>query len=751
MYHISGFWQEPSEETDVLGTGKFAVKPDLFKYDSARKTLPNVAITPEHPEKKDVIVLARFHSDGLAISEFLGTGQILSQGLDSNLTVKKDAEVSLDQITHLDGYGTVIWFGHGNFVNVPYDSRNHGVPILLTGEFLKYTVKDDEPVFSSKMRSADYASGRLLTAGSRAVVTPDFFHHYYHKDALKDSLWFLGACCSMTGRDLADVLVHKGAGAVFGMSEPSRVLYAEKVCFEILINSMMLSAAYAEEALQEAVKLNGRSRPISKKLWPDGIGAIIMRAGNPHFRLVEMIDDAPDPETPVFPDDPDFRMDNDLIYSSYTDTDGQEKLIAHGQAGNVFVTVPASVDGKPVTAIDRNGFRMAKHLRSLSLPETITEIPDLMCKNCAELQSVSLPFTASVIGKEAFYGCSSLERISIPGSVTKIGQSAFRRSGITEFDLPSSLTEIGASAFAETPIRVFAYHSGNRQTELNATFYGCTELERVILDVPADTLYGTFIGCEKLSYVEFPRSLKMISSCFRGCSSLSEITVPFGVETIDAFAFSECGGLEKLTIPGSVTVFGQDAASHCPKLTTVVFADGLKEIGNYAFSSDQALTDVQLPADLEKIGINAFERCTALQSLAIPDTVQSIGAKAFYECVKLKLKGLPISIQQVGLQAFYRMQFALDMRTPYLEIPQGMQELNLTAFDRTVNLSGLIIRNAHIVFTVPEEGSGYSSVLKTVAQSLTLYAPEDSTAQAFAEDPAHPSKFVPLSECPALQ
>ena len=239
VYHISGFWREPYEETDFLGTGKYAVKPGIFKFAHVRETLPEVTVTPAHPEKKDVIALVPFHSDGLPMGDYHGVGDCLARGLNSTFTVKTDREVSLNQLEHLDGYGTVIWFGHGQYFDIDNDRRDHAVPVLYTGEFLNRDVfySNEEYYLAHRSRSADFASGRIITGSDRAVVGPDFFAFYYNEGSLQDSLWFLSACCSMTNSDLADALLQKGAGSVFGMSEPSKVYYSEDVCFEILINS----------------------------------------------------------------------------------------------------------------------------------------------------------------------------------------------------------------------------------------------------------------------------------------------------------------------------------------------------------------------------------------------------------------------------------------------------------------------------------------------------------------------------------
>ncbi len=90
------------------------------------------------------------------------------------------------------------------------------------------------------------------------------------------------------------------------------------------------------------------------------------------------------------------------------------------------VIIPSYVsDGKQaykVTEISGKAFA-GKSVRSVSLGEFITEIPDGAFKNCTMLEEVVGSFTS--IGNEAFSGCVNLTNINIPSNVVKIGTDAF--------------------------------------------------------------------------------------------------------------------------------------------------------------------------------------------------------------------------------------------------------------------------------------------------------------------------------------
>ena len=65
----------------------------------------------------------------------------------------------------------------------------------------------------------------------------------------------------------------------------------------------------------------------------------------------------------------------------------------------VELTIPAEIDGLPVTAIGSNAFNSNTNLTVVSIPEGVTEI-----------------------GEYAFYSCENLVSISLPNGLKKIGQ-----------------------------------------------------------------------------------------------------------------------------------------------------------------------------------------------------------------------------------------------------------------------------------------------------------------------------------------
>lgn len=96
------------------------------------------------------------------------------------------------------------------------------------------------------------------------------------------------------------------------------------------------------------------------------------------------------------------------------------------------VTIPSCYKGKPVTAINNAAFPNSA-VTSVTIPDSVTSIPDAAFVNCSQLTNISIPNSVTYIGFSAFDGCAGLKSITLPSSLRTIGNSAFA-------GCPSSMT-----------------------------------------------------------------------------------------------------------------------------------------------------------------------------------------------------------------------------------------------------------------------------------------------------------------------
>ena len=329
-----------------------------------------------------------------------------------------------------------------------------------------------------------------------------------------------------------------------------------------------------------------------------------------------------------------------------------------------------------IPTIPANSFYRYQHLRTITLPDSVTSIGDYAFYDCSSLTSITIPEGVTSIGYWAFSDCSSLTSITIPEGVTSIGNWAFygctsltgiwvgegnpnysndekgvlyNKEKTRLIQCPRGLSGTYAIPDSVTSIGDYAFYGCSSLTSIiipdsvtsigNRAFMDCTSLTSVTIPDGVTSIGDkAFSGCSSLTSITIPESVTSIGyRAFYGCSSLTSITIPNGVTSIGSDAFSGCNSLTSITIPNGVTSIGDDAFSGCSSLTSIIIPDSVTSIGNRAFMDCTSLTSVTIPDGVTSIGGRAFEDCTSLTSITIPKRVTSIGDKAFGSCNSLKV------------------------------------------------------------------------------------------------------------------
>jgi hypothetical protein len=167
------------------------------------------------------------------------------------------------------------------------------------------------------------------------------------------------------------------------------------------------------------------------------------------------------------------------------------------------VVIPDALDGLPVVGFNTDVFRGNDVLVSITIPGSVTQIPENAFSGCGNLATVILNQGVTTIGNGAFYNCDNLVRVTLPEGLTSIGNSAFydcdRLPAIT---IPSGVTTIGNQAFqsCDNLIKITLPDSLT-SVGINA-FTSCRNLSD--LNVPARLTSfgrggdGAFARCHKL-------------------------------------------------------------------------------------------------------------------------------------------------------------------------------------------------------------------------------------------------------------
>lgn len=201
------------------------------------------------------------------------------------------------------------------------------------------------------------------------------------------------------------------------------------------------------------------------------------------------------------------------------------------------ITVPAKVDGVPVTEIHTAGAYEfvpdgCPNVTKITLPDSITGINYCAFSGFTKLEEISIPAEVEYIGWRAFENCSALRKITLPEGLEEIGEEAFLNcTSLEEFNIPSSVVSINGSAFDNT---AFYNNAFNRED-------GALYRDGVL--IAAEGISG------KYSVKEGTRLIAMDS--FRDCDNLYQLTLPASLRYISAdssVAFDALGGLERIKV-----------------------------------------------------------------------------------------------------------------------------------------------------------------------------------------------------------
>lgn len=172
------------------------------------------------------------------------------------------------------------------------------------------------------------------------------------------------------------------------------------------------------------------------------------------------------------------------------------------------VTIPAEVEGRPVTAIfgilPRNDYdtagRIADAVKTVTIPDSVEYVMEGAFEDLSNLRSVQFGSRVKYMEADAFRNCVYL----------------------TSVILPDALEEIPAVAFN---------------------------------------------GCFALTEVGFGKNLRTVGRyAFEYCS-LRKVTLPDTVTVLEEYAFAQCRSLTYVYVPASVTEIGRNAFGRCDRLT----------------------------------------------------------------------------------------------------------------------------------------------------------------------------------------
>lgn len=227
------------------------------------------------------------------------------------------------------------------------------------------------------------------------------------------------------------------------------------------------------------------------------------------------------------------------------------------------VEIPASV-----STIEQGAFGFSG-LKSLIIPEGITQLGDSMFNGCSQLVSVTFPNSLTSIGSFTFASCTSLTQISIPPAVKSISGFAFYNcSNLSSVAISESVTSIGEYAFAFCDFASITIPKGIISIG-GAAFSICENLSLINVDEQNEhfkSIDGNLFSKDGSTLLQYaiaktastfaiPNGVETIKKCaFRNCSSLTTVYMPDSLDYIESHAFSDCDSLLSIVLPEQLTI-----------------------------------------------------------------------------------------------------------------------------------------------------------------------------------------------------
>ena len=485
------------------------------------------------------------------------------------------------------------------------------------------------------------------------------------------------------------------------------------------------------------------------------------------------------------------NADGVTIYYNYSD-DGQRLQVAKGGRYSGDVKIPEEVTylnrTRKVTSIETGAFQSTP-LTSITIPGTITSIPEMAFNRCTSLTSVNISNGVTSIKNYAFSSCLSLTDIFLPNSVTSIGDNVFKDCWkLNNVSIPSTIESISNKTFDSyyrppVSIRVLDFAAfcnnkivskiyeavnsisltdewGNRTNNYvipdgvkSIGDYAFAKCRMDSITFPNSVLYietAAFYGCNKLTSVELPGVTFIGNQAFYGCTSLTSVTMS-SVTSIGKYAFYECTGLTSVAM-SSVTSIGNQAFYGCTLLEKVSLSStGTVKIGERSFYNCKALKKVELPNTVKSIGNQAFYGCTNLFSIVIPSTITSMGENVFYDYLQI------LYIRVIDLAAFCDNKITCKLErnitlideqgraiTHYI-IPDGVKYISYSAFKNCKGLTKIVIPNS-----IKEiDGAAFSGCNKLLKIYSKIDNPFSILENVFDKDVfMNAELFVPLGTKP---
>ena len=380
----------------------------------------------------------------------------------------------------------------------------------------------------------------------------------------------------------------------------------------------------------------------------------------------------------------------------YTTTDGKQLSLIEDRF-DAKITSHEQRDGVWVVTFDKNlemlgkensysgAFESKSTLKSVVLPDGITEIGIYSFYRCTSLESVVLPANLREIGAQSFFA-TILSEINIPASVTSIEHKAFNSNSklktVNVFaTIPPTLRN--QEVFPSTAITVYVPKASIKTYEQHSVWGNF-----LIKALPEELLGGGSEGDNSGNEGgdsgdggsgdgeqggdsgdggddneggnsgdgneggngneggEPTPDEPVVPPTTSGSvlryttSDGNAITLRTSYLNASVASHSKQGNEWVVTFNGTLTALGVSGSNtgafeNCSTLTSITIPDSVTAMYRYTFYDCTNLQSIELSDNLQLIGEMSFYNCRSLTEVTIPASVKTIEGAAFFDCTSL--------------------------------------------------------------------------------------------------------------------
>lgn len=149
----------------------------------------------------------------------------------------------------------------------------------------------------------------------------------------------------------------------------------------------------------------------------------------------------------------------------------KELSLDYYQGDACEVTVPADIDGHPITILSEYAFAKNETITKVVLPESIREIGNGAFGGCPQLEEIVLPTEIELIDSYAFTFCPKLQELRLPAKLRGIHRSTFEGcTSLHTVHLPDTLNFVGPAAFSNCPALTELHFAEGLERVLDGAF-----------------------------------------------------------------------------------------------------------------------------------------------------------------------------------------------------------------------------------------------------------------------------------------